>query len=339
MTEKRKVVLAIGWGVGASLFLSSTFIINSLIADSGAYWAWTAALRSIFLIPILVLVVLFSKQLKPLLKAVKQSPVIFVKWGTIGFGLLYTFVAVASLWSPGWMIAATFQINILAGILLAPFIYTDQRKFIPRRALVLSIVIISGVFIMQFDKMNQLHSAANVLLSFFMVLLGAIIWPLGNRKLTVDLEQKGIHLNALQRVLGMSIGCLPFLILLCLAGFLKAGPPSLALCTSSFYSALFSGFIGGVAFYHATQMVNKNPVVLATVEATQVFEIVFTLLGEMILKGTHFPGFFGQIGLLIVFSGMLFHFRNAWNHSRQLSISLVDKTNAGIMLNVQPLTG
>ncbi len=338
MAEQRKVVRAILWGVGASLFLSSTFIINSLITSSGAYWAWAAALRSIFLIPVLGLVVLFSKQLKPLLKAVKQAPVIFIKWGIVGFGLLYTAVTVASLWSPGWMVAATFQINILAGILLAPFIYTDERKFIPRRALVLSMVIIAGVFIMQFEKMNQLHSAANALLSFFMVLPGAVVWPLGNRKLTVDLEQKGIHLNALQRVLGMSIGCLPFLILLCFVGFLKAGPPSLALCTSSFYSAVFSGFIGGVAFYKATQMVNKNPVALATVEATQVFEIVFTLLGEMILKGTPFPGFFGQIGLLIVFSGIFFHFRNAWKHSRQLPTSLVGKANTGIMIYTLPLT-
>lgn len=310
-------------GVTASLFLSSTFIINSLIAGSGGYWAWTAALRSIFLIPILGLVVYFSKQLHPLLGALKQAPGVFIKWGIIGFGLLYTSLAIASLLSPGWMIAATFQINILAGILLAPFIYPDNRKAIPRRPLLLSVIIISGVFVMQFEKMSQLHSATNALLSLILVLLGAIVWPLGNRKLMVDLEQKGIHLNALQRVLGMSIGCLPLLILLSVIGFLKAGAPPITLCESSFYSALFSGFLGGVGFYQATQMVNKNPVALATIEATQVFEIIFTLIGEMILKGTPFPGFYGQVGLLIVLLGMLFHFRNTWNHSKQLPAGLV----------------
>ncbi|MDJ1502796.1 multidrug resistance efflux transporter family protein [Xanthocytophaga agilis] len=327
MTEHSKAVKAMIWGVVASFFLSSTFIINSLLAGSGGYWAWTAALRSLFLIPILGLVVFFAKQLQPLLTAIRQYPFIFIKWGTIGFGVLYTLLAVASLWSPGWMVAATFQINILAGMLLAPFIYPDHRRHIPRKALLLSVFIIFGVFVMQFDKMGELNSAGSVLLSFFIVLLGAVVWPLGNRKLLVDLEQKGLHLNALQRVLGMSIGCLPLLILISVIGFANAGLPSLTQCQASFYSALFSGFLGGVSFYQATQIVNKNPVALATIEATQVFEILFTLLGEMVLKGTPFPGFYGQMGLFIVLSGMVFHFWNTLNHSRNLSMRPLNVVN------------
>ncbi|MEI6949076.1 multidrug resistance efflux transporter family protein [Paraflavisolibacter sp. H34] len=323
MTEQGKALKAIGWGVGASLFLSSTFIINSLIAGSGGYWAWTAALRSLFLIPILGLVVAFTKQLKPLLAALRQHPGVFIKWGTIGFGFLYTLLAVASLLSPGWMVAATFQVNILAGMLLAPFIYPDHRKAVPRKALLLSLIIIAGVFVMQLEKLDQLDSGATVLLSFLLVLLGAIVWPLGNRKLLVDLEQKGVQLNALQRVLGMSIGCLPLLIVLCGLGFVQSGLPSMAQCQASLWSALFSGFLGGVGFYQATQMVNRNPVALSTIEATQVFEILFTLLGEMILKGTPFPGVYGQLGLLIVLVGMLLHFRNTWNHSKTISLPLL----------------
>jgi hypothetical protein len=138
----------------------------------------------------------------------------------------------------------------------------------------------------------------------------------------VDLEQKGLRLNALQRVLGMSIGCLPLLVVLSVIGYLNAGLPSLAQCESSVYSALFSGFLGGVGFYQATQMVNRNPVALATIEATQVFEILFTLIGEMVLKGTPFPGVYGQVGIFIVLLGMLFHFRNTWNHSKRLTTSL-----------------
>ncbi|WP_207532282.1 DMT family transporter [Desertivirga arenae] len=323
MSEQKKVINAIGWGVVASLFLSSTFIINSILAGSGGYWAWTAALRSLFLIPILGIVVFSAKQLKPLISAFLQQPWIFIKWGVIGFGVLYTALAVASLLSPGWMVAATFQINILAGILLAPFIYPDERRSIPRRALLLSVVIIAGVFVMQFEKMSQLNSASNVLLSFFIVLLGAIVWPLGNRKLLVDLEHKGVHLNALQRVLGMSVGCLPLLVILSVVGYMKVGLPPLAQCESSLYSALFSGFLGGVGFYQATQMVKKNPVALATIEATQVFEILFTLAGEMILKGTPLPGFYGLLGLMIVLSGMCFHFWNTLRHSKKLSLGLI----------------
>jgi len=311
-----------GWGVLASLFLSSTFIINSILAGAGGHWAWTAALRSLFLIPTLGLVVLLVKQLQPLLIAMKKQPLIFIKWGLIGFGVLYTSLAIASLLSPGWMVAATFQINILAGILLAPFIYPDERRFIPRKALALSAIIIAGVFVMQFEKMSQLHDAGNALLSFFVVLLGAIVWPLGNRKLLVDLEAKGLHLNALQRVLGMSIGCLPLLLILAVVGYAGSGWPSVAQCESSFLSALFSGFLGGVGFYQATQMVKKNPVALATIEATQVFEILFTLIGEMVLKGTPLPGTFGRLGLIIVLTGIIIHFWNTLRHSKNIQIDL-----------------
>jgi drug/metabolite transporter (DMT)-like permease len=318
MSEQRKAVRAIIWGITASLFLSSTFIINSLISGSGGHWAWTAALRSIFLIPILGLVVFLAKQLRPTIAAIKAAPMVFIKWGVIGFGCLYTTLAVASLWSPGWMIAAAFQINILAGILLAPVIYPDERKIIPRRSLIISLIILAGVFIMQFEKLTELHSVRNTILSFFIVVLGAIVWPLGNRRLMVDLEYKGIQLNALQRVLGMSLGCLPLLIILAIIGFTKAGAPPLAQCESSFLSAVFSGFLGGVGFYQATQIVSKNTVALAAIEATQVFEILFTLIGEMVLQGTQFPGFYAQIGFFVILLGISIHFWNTWRHCKGL---------------------
>jgi len=321
MSEQKKAIKAIIWGITASLFLSSTFIINSLISGSGGYWAWTAALRSIFLIPILGLIVFLAGQLKSTVSAIQQAPFIFIKWGMIGFGCLYTLLALASLWSPGWMVAATFQINILAGILLAPLIYPDKRKSIPKKSLLISLVILAGVFIMQLEKLTQLHSRGNIILSFFTVVLGAIAWPLGNRRLMVDLEQKGLHLNALQRVLGMSIGCLPLLIILAITGFIKSGLPPLAQCESSLLAALFSGFLGGVGFYQATQIVSKNTVALAAIEATQVFEILFTLLGEMILKGTQFPGFYAQIGFVVILSGISIHFWNTWRHCRTLPMT------------------
>jgi drug/metabolite transporter (DMT)-like permease len=307
----------------ASLFLSATFLINSLIAGSGGYWAWTAVLRSLFLIPILGLVVFTTRQLSPLLQAIRQEPFLFIKWGIAGFGILYTVLAVASLFSPGWLVAAIFQANILAGILLAPFIYSDERKVIPRRTFLLSVFILCGIVVMQFEKLAQLHSVADGLLSSMLVLVGAVAWPLGNRKLTVALEQKGLALNALQRVLGMSIGCGPLLFLLSMVGFSQAGLPALTQCEASLYSALFSGFLGGVSFYYATQLVSNNPVALATIEATQVFEIVFTLLGEMLLQGAPFPGFYGRLGMFIVFVGILLHFWNTLIHSKQVAANAV----------------
>lgn len=320
--DQKIVIKAILWGIMASFFLSGTFIINSLISNTGGHWAWTSNLRSLFLIPILGVVLLFNKGMKPLIQAIRAEPMLFLKWGTLGFGVLYTAVAIASLFSPGWMVAAIFQINILAGMLQAPFIYKDHRRVIPKRALMISGLIVAGVFIMQLDKMSQLESAIDSLISFGLVLLGAIVWPLGNRQLMVKLEEKSIRLNALQRVLGLSIGCLPLLIALGIYGFMESGLPPLAQCQASFYSAFVSGFLGGVGFYQATQMIHQNPVALSTIEATQVFEILFTLAGEMLLVGTTLPGPYGIAGIVVVLTGISIHFWNSLHHTRKMAMKI-----------------
>lgn len=319
MTAQKKTLIAIAWGIGASVFLSSTFIINSLISGSGGYWAWTAALRSTFLIPILGVVLLAKKQLWNTLKTIGQYPMLFFKWGTVGFGMLYTFLALASLWAPGWLVAAGFQLNILAGILLAPLIYPDHRRAIPKRPLLLTLMILVGVIMMQFDKLRSLDNAGSMLLSLGMVLIGAIVWPLGNRKLLVDLECKQTEMNALQRVFGMTVGCLPLLLVLCVIGFVKSGPPTYTQCQASLLSAIFSGLIGGVSFYQATQLVSKNTVALAAIEATQALEILFTLIGEMVLKGVGLPGMYACLGFAVITAGLLVHFWNTWNHGRPAS--------------------
>lgn len=327
MESSNKPLAAILWGIGASIILSSTFIINSVISGSGAYWAWTASLRSLFLIPILGVVLFFTKQLRPALKNILQYPLLFVKWGTIGFGTLYTSLALASLWAPGWLVAASFQINILAGIVLAPFIYPDHRKFIPKRALFVTLLILAGVFIMQFDKLKHLDGSGGILISFVLVLIGAIVWPLGNRKLLVELEHRQVKMNALQRVLGMTLGCIPLLIILFATGYAKAGLPSVATCQASLYSAILSGLLGGVGFYQATQLVSKNTVALAAVEATQVLEILFTLIGEMILKGTKMPGFYAQLGFGVIMIGLIIHFLNTWHHHKSNNKKRISSIN------------
>ncbi|RAJ08573.1 putative multidrug resistance efflux transporter [Chitinophaga skermanii] len=322
MQEQRRTIQAIGLGFIASLFLSSTFIINSLLAHTTGHWTWTAALRSIFLIPILGIILLCSKQLKPMLQAIQQMPGLFIQWGILSFGALYTLLALASLFVPGWLVAATFQINILAGMLLAPFIYNDHRSKIPRRALLLSVLILVGVLIMQFEKLQHVDHIGGVILSFFLVLGGAVAWPLGNRKLMVELEKRGLQLNAVQRVMGLTIGCMPLLLFLCCIGYVQTGWPPIGQSEASFYAALFSGCLGGVGFYKATHLVKHNPVALSTIEATQVFEIFFTLIGEMILNHAGFPGIYGTAGMLVILVGIGMHCYTAVKHKPAISLQL-----------------
>lgn len=322
MNEQKKTLSAVFIGVFAALFLSSTFTINSLLAHTGGHWAWTACLRSLFMIPIMSLPLLISKKLFPLIAVLVRFPSIFLKWGVFGFGGLYTCIALASLYLPGWLIAAIFQINILAGILIAPFIYNDHRKKIPLKALVLSLFIVLGVFVMQLDRLTHLQNIHSLYFSFILIIIGAFAWPLANRKLLIDLEQKGYNLNAMQRVMGLTLGSLPLLLLLVFYAYTQSGSAPISQIQASLYSAIFSGFLGGVCFYQATQMVKHNPVALATVEATQVFEIFFALIGEMILINTPMPSKYALWGMLLIGVAMLVQILLAVRTSRSFAATI-----------------
>jgi hypothetical protein len=263
-----------------------------------------------------------TKKLFPLIAVLIKFPVIFLKWGILGFGGLYTCIALASLYLPGWLIAAIFQINILAGMLIAPFIYNDHRKKIPLKALTLSLFIVLGVLVMQLDRLTHLQSIHSVYFSFLLILIGAFAWPLANRKLLVDLEQKGINLNAMQRVMGLTVGSTPLLLLLVFYAYAQSGIAPINQVQASLYSAVFSGFLGGVCFYQATQMVKHNPIALETVEATQVFEILFALVGEMVLINAPMPSKYALLGMLLIGVAMLVQVLLAVSTSRSFASSI-----------------
>ena len=54
---------AIIWGLLSSMFFSATFIVNRAMNVSGTSWAWTASLRFLFAIPILLILVLLQRNL------------------------------------------------------------------------------------------------------------------------------------------------------------------------------------------------------------------------------------------------------------------------------------
>lgn len=315
--ESINTLKAIALGVLATFFLSMTFIANSMLATGGGHWAWTTALRYLLLLPILVGMLSANRKLKPLLHAMRQSPRIWLRWGTWGFGVFYACLSYASLLAPGWLVAATFQTTVLAGLLIAPFIYKDHRAKVPKKALLISSLIVSGIMVMQVDNLGSVRNGSGMILSFALALGAAFLWPLGNRKLLLELEKQDLQLNATQRVLGMTFGCVPLLLVFSGLGFYQAGLPKLDQVYGSLITAVCSGILGGILFYKAVQMVKHNPVALATVEATQVIAILFTLLAEVALKGVHWPGFYGNLGLLIILIGVGCHFILSYRYGRR----------------------
>lgn len=293
---------AIIYGILASFFFAFTFVLNRAMDLTGGSWIWSASLRYFFMIPILLLIVGLRGNLRPLFAEMKARPWLWIGWSFVGFGLFYAPICFAAAYGPGWLIAGTWQITIVAGSLLVPFIDRSGQK-IPVKGLLMSLIILAGVAIMQTDQANQL-SAKEVVLGILPVVIAAFAYPLGNRKMMAALQGK---LDAYQRVLGMTLASMPFWLILSLCGLMADGPPSYGQTIQSVIVAISSGLIATVLFFSATDMAKGNATRLAVVEATQAGEVIFAALLEMIILHAAAPTLWSMIGMLLVMAGMVLH--------------------------------
>ncbi|QYK67069.1 multidrug resistance efflux transporter family protein [Paenibacillus sp. S02] len=299
-------------GVLAAFFFAFTFVLNRSMELSGGSWIWSASLRYLFMVPILVVIVMTQQKLKPLWKVMKEQPGTWLWWSFIGFGLFYAPLCFASAYSPGWLIAGTWQITIISGSLLVPLfaevVQTENgpvkiRGKIPLQGLLMSLVILIGIIVMQVEQ-SQSISTQDFLFGILPVILASFAYPLGNRKM---MEVCAGRLDAYQRVLGMTLASLPFWLLLSLYGVFSAGMPSKEQTIQSALVAMFSGVIATVLFFKATDQVRENMQKLATVEATQSLEVLFALMGELIFLSIPMPSPLSWMGMFIVILGMILH--------------------------------
>lgn len=299
-------------GIIAAFFFAFTFVLNATMEAGGGSWIWSASLRYIFMIPFLLFIVLFRKNLIPLLQEMNRNKRAWALWSFVGFGLFYAPLCFAAAYSPGWLIAGTWQITIIAGTLLAPlFLITihnnkepvQLRGKIPIRGLMISFIILAGVSLMQLEHVSTV-SSATLWFGFIPVLIAAFAYPLGNRKMMELCEGR---LDAYQRVLGMTLASLPFWLLLSLYGFLTVGGPTASQSFQTLIVAISSGVIATVLFFKATDLVRGNMQKLGAVEATQSMEVLFALAGEILFLSIAWPSGLSLIGLLLVMLGMILH--------------------------------
>lgn len=299
-------------GAVAAFFFSVTFILNRAMELSGGSWIWSASLRYILMIPFLAAIVAFKGNLAPLMREIKARPLEWLLWGTVGFGLFYAPLTFAAGYGPGWLIAGTWQITIISGSLLVPLFYETiqtesgpvlARGRIPYRGLSMSLIILLGIAMMQMEHMNQL-SWQNVFLCMIPVIIASFAYPLGNRKM---MEVCGGRLDAYQRVLGMTFGSMPFWAVLVMWELVTSGPPSMEQTVQSLIVAVSSGVIATVLFFRATDLVKDDMRKLAAVEATQSMEVLFALVGEIILLSAPLPATVSLIGMMLVVAGMVLH--------------------------------
>lgn len=299
-------------GIFAAFFFAFTFVLNRSMELSGGSWIWSASLRYMFMVPFLFLIVLSRKNIRQLFIEMKKNPGEWLLWSFIGFGLFYAPLSFAAAYGPGWLIAGTWQLTIISGSLLAPlFFETKQtpngpiqvRGKIPIMGLAMSLIILLGVAFMQLEQANEL-SNKTLLWGVLPVILASFAYPLGNRKM---MEVCGSRLDAYQRVLGMTIASLPFWLLLSVYGVTTVGLPSVGQTVQSLLVALSSGVVATVLFFKATDLVKGDMQKLAAVEATQSFEVLFAVAGEILILSEPVPSYLSWVGIILVLAGMVLH--------------------------------
>ncbi|WP_078381068.1 DMT family transporter [Sutcliffiella halmapala] len=299
-------------GILASLFFAVTFILNRSMELAGGSWLWSSSLRFFFMVPFLFIIVLFRQNSGQVFVEMRRHPIAWVCWSFVGFVLFYGPITYAAASGPGWLVAGTWQLTIIAGILLGPLFYqTIQtevgieriRQKIPLKALAISMLIFLGVVLIQWQK-AQTITMSELIMGVAPVVIAAFAYPLGNRKM---MELCGGRLDTFQRVLGMTLATIPFWLIVAVMGLIEVGAPSSGQVLQTLIVAICSGVIATTLFFLATDRVRDNHGKLASVEATQSTQVIFVLIGEVLLLSSLLPSALAIVGLVIIIIGMLMY--------------------------------
>lgn len=263
----------------------------------GGYFLWSAVLRYLFMLPVLWCIVQVKGEVKTVITSIRKQPVPWLLWSTVGFGFFYMPLTMASIYGESWFVAATWQITIVAGVLLTPLF----GKKIPVKNLLCSVMILFGIFLLQLSHVQSMKTEG-MLTALILIIIAGFSYPLGNRKM---LQHLPADFTTLQRVFGMTLCSMPFWIIC--GGYALAihGFPGTGQIIQSVVVAVFSGVIATLLFFEATNLVKSNPKQLAVVEATQSGEVLFTLIGGILFLGDSIPSVTGFVGIAIIVLGMI----------------------------------
>lgn len=312
---------AIGLALCAALFFTMTYVLNRSLVAGGGHWVWAVILRYLITLPLLALVIPWQGGLGHLPKELKQHPRAWLLWSSVGFVLFGIPLTWAANSGPSWLVAGSFQTTVLAGPLLAPLIYRDERRRLAWSSIAIGVLIVAGVFALQWGYAGGALTGSDWL-AIAAVVLSAFLYPLGNRMLLLHLEQTGTRLNAVQRVFGMTLCSWPLWLVLTAIALLTIGPPTWREIMLGGGVALFSGVIATVLFFAATDKVRSKPTALAAVEAMQAAELLFaTVIGATFLDEA-WPHGYSAIGAVAIIIGIaLFSWisgRDAAGHDREV---------------------
>jgi drug/metabolite transporter (DMT)-like permease len=224
--------------------------------------------------------------------------------GSIGFGGFYSLLCFSADHAPGWVVATTWQLTIIASLVVLVWF---GRSF-PKRIWLFSAIVFTGVLMVNLSHFQAAH-VQDILKGAIPVLLAAFCYPTGNQM--VWEAQNGNRLlpriqsrclgNPFNKVLLLSLGSLPFWCLL--VGLTTPAAPSTGQLVNTALVAFFSGICATSLFLLARSR-SRRASELAAVDATQSSEVVFALLGEILLLGAAPPSGIAVMGVILVFTGL-----------------------------------
>ncbi|QJB55061.1 multidrug resistance efflux transporter family protein [Pseudodesulfovibrio sp. zrk46] len=299
------------FGVLASLFFSSTFVLNRAMSLEGGHWVWSASLRYFWMLLLLAGWLGVTGKARLGLDALRLYRKHFLFWtvaGSVGFGVFYALITFSSVYTPGWVVAATWQLTILA----TPLVLLGFGRRVPLKAILLTLIIFVGVILVNVEQAST-ASLSSTLWGALPVLVAAFAYPFGNQLVWEARAGESKFLPAIDhpamddsicRVLLLTIGSLPLWVLLIL--FTSPPVPSTGQIVQTGIVAVCSGVIATSLFLHARHSAQSSAE-LAAADSTQSMEVIFSLAGEAILLGHVAPGPVGWAGIGLTMLGLILY--------------------------------
>lgn len=296
-------------GILAGGFFSTTFILNELMSVSGGHWLWSASLRYVFMVFLLGIIIYMQGGLPRIVNIWKLFLEYLSFWivsGGIGFGAFYALLCFSADFSPGWVVAATWQFTVVASL----FIFMLFGRVFPKRVWIFSLMIFLGVLLVNISDVHGFE-LKTFLLGALPVLVASFCYPFGNQLLWeakfgkhkfVPHITSPLLSNTFNKVMLLSLGSLPLWIILVI--FIRPSMPSSSQVANTFFVALFSGIFATVIFLYARNSA-KNSNELAGVDATQASEVVFALLGGVLFLHNKVPNILSFLGLGLIIAGLI----------------------------------
>ena len=310
------MVRLVALGCLAALFFSSTFILNRAMSLEGGHWAWSASLRFAYMLLFISTLLLMMKGKAYLAAVWEVYRTHWVFWtiaGSVGFGVFYALLCFSADHAAGWVVATTWEITILC----TPLVLLGFGKRVPLKGIAVAAIIFVGIVLVNADQAGATASAA-VMRGWWGVIpivVSAFAYPLG-LQLVWEATQGGhgripairypIMRDSFAKVLLLTLGSMPFWAVLLLVT-LPPTPSSGQLLNTALV-ALFSGVIATTLFLSARHQC-RHPHEIAAVDAAQAMEVVFSLVGEVLLLNGLLPNPMGWLGVALTVLGLMAYTR------------------------------